>query len=415
MKKVMILGAGKCQINAIRAIKNLGHICLVSDNNADSLGKKIADIKILADTFSFEESYKAALENNIDAVITCGTDQPVLTVSKIAKKMKLPMFISEDTALAVTNKKIMKKMFTKYNIATANYAICSKDFVDKDLDHIKAPYVLKPLDSQGQRGIYKLETIDEIRNHFDSVLSFSRESEIIVESYYKNTEVTVSGWVDNSKCKILTITDRATFSSDSHIGVCISHEYPSIHLEGYRDDFFSITESICKCFDIKEGPIYFQYLVGDDGVLVNEIACRLGGAFEDISIPYITGVDVLQMNIEGALNKSYDKSQLKSYSYKEEKCVSTQLFFCKSGQIESITPQEDLLAYDFVEALDYNYREGDFIPNTENASQRAGYIIITADNEETLRANINKVFGQMKFISKSGENLIIHGKRNNRD
>lgn len=415
MKKVMILGAGKCQVNAINAIKELGHIAIVSDNSETSIGKKLADIKVLADTFSVEESYRAAKDNHADAIITCGTDQPVLTVAKLAKKMNLAMFISEDTALAVTNKKVMKNLFTKHKIPTSSYAICSKDFEDSELDNVAPPYVLKPLDSQGQRGIFKVSTIKEIRDYFESVLSFSREKEIIIESFYKNQEVTVSGWLDNGKCHILTITDRATFSSDKHIGVCISHEYPSIHLNTYRNEFFDITYKICKAFKIKEGPIYFQYLVGDRGVLVNEIACRLGGAFEDITIPYVSSVDVLKMNIEGALDKDYDKSDLRKYSYKEEFCVSTQLFFCDSGRIKKITAKEEILSLDFVLGVDYNFDEGDFIPNTQNASQRAGYVIISGENEEELVSNINIVFDKMQFLNDEGKNIIIRGERNNRD
>lgn len=411
MKKIMMLGAGGCQLNAIKRINELGYISIVSDNLEDSPGKKIASLKVMADTFSFEETYKESLKNNIDGIMTSGTDQPVLIVNKVAKEMNLPMFLGEDVALNVTNKKNMKQIFSINNIPTTNYVICSEDFKDEDLCLLKSPYVIKPVDSQGQKGIFKVKSIKEIRKHFKNVLSFSREKEILIEEYYENLEVTVSGWVDSNNVIILTITDRVTFHSDEHIGVCISHEYPSIHLDKYREDFFNITKKICNVFKINEGPIYFQYLVGNDGVLVNEIACRIGGAFEDETIPLITDVDILKMNIEGTINKKYNKEKLKKYKYSEDTiCISTQLFFCDSGNISYITPKEEILNLDCVMGIGYNYKKNDYIPEIQNASQRAGYVIITGKNEEIIKKNIKLVFSKLEILDKD-KNLVKAGKR----
>ncbi len=411
MKKIMMLGAGSCQINGIKKISELGYISVVSDNKLDSIGKKIADIAVLADTFSYDETYKKATENNIDGILTTGTDQPILTVSKVAKKLNLECFLSEEIAKNVTNKRNMKTIFKSNNIKTVNFKLIKKDFKDEELSQLKGPYVIKPLDSQGQRGIYKLESIEEIRDYFEKVIVFSREDEILVEEYYKNKEITVTGWVDKGKVKILTVTDRVTFEDDNNIGVCISHEYPSIHLKQYREEIFHITKKICIAFKIKEGPIYFQYLVGNKGVLVNEIACRIGGAYEDISVLYLTNVDILKMNIEGSINKNYDKKNLETYEYSEEKCLSTQLFFCKPGYIKYMSKKKDLLKNKNIIDLGFNYKVGDTISEIENASQRAGYIIIKGKNESDIKKNISDIFNEVQILDDNNNNLIIKGKR----
>lgn len=407
MKRILMLGAGPCQINCIKKIKSLGHLAYVADYNLIAPGKEISDVAILADVFSYDAVYKAAQEHKVEGLLTSGTDQPVLMVSQVAEALDLPAFISKETALHVTNKAYMKELFHKNNIPTVSYALIKKDFVDSDLNHIAFPAVIKPVDSQGQRGIYKVKTIDEIRQLFDQVLSFSRSEIILVESYYKNKEVTVSGWVEDSKLHILTITDRVTFSSDEHIGVCLAHEYPSIHLERYRDDFFNITRLICQAFEIKNGPIYFQYLVGDEGVKVNEIACRLGGAYEDVSIPYLTGVDVLAKLIHDSIN---EESMTIDYKYNENQCLSTQLFFCEPGLITYMTPIDEILELPFVISADYNYHLGDEILKTENASARAGHFMVVADDEEGIVRHIEAVYSKMKILS-GDKNLVLKGKR----
>ena len=407
-----MVGAGSCQINGILKMKDMGYETVVADYLKTSKGKALADIAVLADAFKTSEILACAIEQKVQGILTVGTDQPVYVVTQVCEKLNLPTFISLETALWVTDKKHMKNRFKAYDIPTVPFAIISKSFDENELKHITPPYVVKPLDSQGQRGIYKLDSISEIREKFNKVLSYSRQDEILVEAYYKNKELTVSGWVVDGVVKIFTVTDRVTFSPEVHIGVCIAHEYPSIHLDQYEEEIVEITERICEAFNIYEGPIYFQYLVGDRGVMVNEIACRLGGAYEDVTIPLVTGIDVLDLAIEGCHNSGYDRSAVKAYEYKvKPPLFSTQLFFCNAGKISRMTPVKALLAYDFVYQIGYNFKEGDTIAPIENASQRAGYMIITGEDEVSLSRNIQMAYDKLEIRDERGENLVIRGKR----
>ncbi len=407
-----MVGAGSCQINGILKMKDMGYETVVADYLKTSKGKTLADIAVLADAFKTSEILACAIEQKVQGILTVGTDQPVYVVTQVCEKLNLPTFISSETALWVTDKKHMKNRFKAYGIPTVPFAIISKSFDENELKHITPPYVVKPLDSQGQRGIYKLDSISEIREKFEKVLSYSRQDEILVEAYYKNKELTVSGWVAEGVVKIFTVTDRVTFSPEVHIGVCIAHEYPSIHLDRYEKEIVEITERICEAFNIYEGPIYFQYLVGDHGVMVNEIACRLGGAYEDVTIPLVTGIDVLDLAIEGCHNLDYDQSEVKAYEYKvKSPLFSTQLFFCNAGKVAYMTPLESLLACDYVHQAGYNFKVGDTIKPIENASQRAGYMIITGEDELSLSRNIQLAYDKLEIINEQGENLVIRGKR----
>ena len=409
-KTVLMVGAGSCQINGIIALKKKDCTVIVADYAEHSMGKRLADIPVLADAFDPKAIFECASFYNVDGIITVGTDQPLLSVVKASEQLDLPHFISSEIAYKVTNKREMKKIFTQYDIPTVAYAIVRKSFKDNDIRHIKGPYVVKPIDSQGQRGIYLLDTPDDIRAHFDKVLSFSREEEILVEAFYPNEEITVSGWVEGGLCKILTITDRVTFKPEEHIGVCVSHEYPSKHFEKYGERIKEITESICTAFRIESGPIYFQMLVGAEGVLVNEIACRLGGAYEDVTIPWATGVDVLDLNIRGCLGESVSIHQ----GQLGQRFFSTQLFFCEAGQIKKQTPIHKVRALDCVIDAGYNFDIGDIVPLTESASARAGFVIITGETEESLRANIQSVFEMMLWTDVNNRQMIRKGSRNER-
>ena len=405
MKRLLMVGAGSCQINAIKKMKSMGHYVIAADYNIWTEGKALADQQVVADAFDENAIYQCAVENQIDGILTVGTDQPVYVVNAVADRLKLPHFIDVDTAFWVTNKKAMKARFAKFKIPTVPFAVVRHNFSSAALTGLTPPYVIKPIDSQGQRGIFKVDTIDEIRMHFDDVLKYSRSDEILVESYYESTEVTVSGWVTRGKASIFTITDRVTFPSDERIGVCIAHQFPSIHQSVMGEKMVDLTQMICNHFGIDEGPIYFQYLIGDKGILVNEIACRLGGAYEDVTIPYVTGVDVLALNIERCYERS---TTFRGYTYSAKgKPFNTQLFFCKPGEIANLVPVSALKALPFILDAGYNVRIGDVIGNIENASQRAGYFIVTGESEAEIETNIQKAYQVLEIQNPEGKNLVV--------
>ena len=402
-----MVGAGSCQKSAILRIKSLGYEVVAADYNEWTEAKEMADYMVLADAFSPEDIYRCAKEYRVDGVMTSGTDQPVLSVTVTQNRLSLPSFLSDGTALLVTNKKHMKERFKEKGIATANFRIIGRGFSYSELDGMLPPFVIKPLDSQGQRGIFKVHSVEEVRLRFESVLKHSRSSEILVEEFYKNDEITVSGWVDSGRVHILTITDRVTFSPDEHIGVCTSHENPTKHIEKHGAQLKELTKKICKDFGIEEGPLYFQFLIGDEGIKVNEIACRLGGAYEDMTIPYATGIDVLRMNIEGCLDSDYEKSDLKNALEAEgSRPFSTRLFFCGEGKVQYMTPIEELRRLPYILDAGYNIHIGNLLPPIENASQRAGFVIVKGATRQEVEENLRDLRGKMKVLDEDGENLI---------
>lgn len=405
MKRMLMVGAGSCQINAIKKLKATGIYVVAADYNLMTEGKRLADAHEIADAFDEEAIYECAVKHQVDGIMTTGTDQPVLVVARVAERLGLPHFIDSDTALWVTNKKAMKHRFHQFKIPTAPFAVINHQFSPTALMGIKPPYVIKPLDSQGQRGIYKVDTIDEIRQRFDDVLVHSRSHEILVEQYYESTEVTVSGWVRHGKATILTVTDRITFPSEEKIGVCLAHEYPSRHMATYGQKIDDLTGQIVTQFGIEEGPIYFQFLIGDKGIWVNEIACRLGGAYEDVTIPLVTGVDVLALNIEGALG--IPLAVLPKEKHALVGAFNTQLFFCNPGEIANMTPVNELKTLPYVVDAGYNFRIGDTIGAVENASQRVGFFIVTGESHEDLKHHVAQVYSLLRIENREGTNLVM--------
>lgn len=401
----MMLGGSNCQLHGVELAREKGIYTLLIDYTPNPPAKTLASAHIQISTCDVEGCIEAGKAYKITGVMTMGTDQPVYTAACVSQALGLPTLISPEDAFAVTNKKRMKEILTRASIPTAPYRIVPRDMEPKELTGLTPPYVLKPLDSQGQRGVFKLDTACMVQSHLEDTLSFSRCSEALVEEFYESDEVTVSGWVKEGNLHILTATDRLHCTDDVHIGVCCGHRFPTIHMDRYQE-IADISRRTSKAFGLKEGPFYLQLLIGKHGIYVNELAARIGGAFEDVIIPEITGFDILGVAMDCALGREACGAVPEGFRPDESQISAVVLLlFCRPGEIDYITPLTELIKLPGVLDAGYNYRVGERIPVMENATARFGHGVILGD-KENIKERVDAFYRCLSVRTVDGEEMI---------
>jgi len=404
--RLHILGGSASQTAAIRRAAAMGIRTVVSDKNPDAPGLAFADFVSLASTFDSEGVAADARTFESRAFLATGTDQPVLTAARAAAALGLPYFLSPEQAALVTNKREMKRAFAAHGIATSPFRIAGADFTPADIEGLSFPLVIKPLDSQGQRGVFRINSIEEIRTAFPVVLSFSREKEAVIEEYYPSREITVSGWMENGVFRPLTTTDRVTMDNPPHIGVCLAHHYPS-RFADREEEIRALSQKIITAFGLATGPFYGQYLVGDKGLRVNEVACRLGGAYEDEFIPWITGVDILDTMIRRSCGLAYDKTAFGRVDRESvNKAVSLQMFFYSEGELAVQAGMDLALAVPGVTGGKFLLSPGTRIRSKENSTQRAGYFIVCAASPDEADRITRLAAGCLVALDTRGRSLL---------
>lgn len=216
----------------------------------------------------------------------------------------------------------------------------------------------------------------------------------------------MSGWVTEGQLTILTITDRLLYPDPVHIGICIGHRFPSVHMDQY-EEIAAISQRVASGFGLKEGPFYLQLLIGDEGIKVNELACRIGGAFEDVTISWLTGFDIVKAVMDLSFGKTVDFDKWKGFRCDQiNRCVGVQLLFCHPGTISSLTPLKKLRELPFVLDCGYNYQVGQEIPTACNATARFGHCVIAGEPEK-IREFIDTFYETLHVLSPKGENLVF--------
>src|SRR5699024_10499033 len=109
--------------------------------------------------------------NDIDVVYSTGSDLAMPLVNKISELLDLPHFVSSETSLFTTNKDLMRQSLS--DDCEGNIPFQILDNSDEKIK-LSYPFIMKPTDSQGQRGVNIIHNHEEFLSLFDETKNYSR-------------------------------------------------------------------------------------------------------------------------------------------------------------------------------------------------------------------------------------------------
>src|SRR5437763_1128154 len=183
-----IVGAGRHQRRAILQAKSMGLRVAAVDRNADAPGLKEADIAKVVDFSDVEAVLKATARLKLDGVLTVSADRAVPVVAAVAEARGLPG-IGTETAHLMTNKIAMRRRLADAGVPQPRFAaVRTLSETRRAADEVGFPAVLKPADSGGQRGVFRVESLDDVDRHLHEALAASASGEAILEELVEGTE-----------------------------------------------------------------------------------------------------------------------------------------------------------------------------------------------------------------------------------
>jgi biotin carboxylase len=204
----MFLGASVSQVAAIRCARELGIRVVAVDGDRDALGFADADVSEHVDFSDLERVIEVGRRNRIDGVVAISTDRAVPIAAAVATALGLPG-IGIEAATVMTNKAAMRTRLARAAVAQPAFAVLrAGDDLAAALEFVGRPAVLKPIDSGGQRGVFIVETPDQLRESWPITLSYSRSGEAILERYIAGSELNGIAIVCDGQPHLLTLSDR---------------------------------------------------------------------------------------------------------------------------------------------------------------------------------------------------------------
>ena len=381
MKTVLFVGAGRHQRRAILRAKELGLRVVAVDRNPEAPGLAAADAGEAIDFTDVAAVTAVARSHSVDGVLTVSADRAVPVVAAVAEALGLPG-IGTETAHLMTHKIAMRRTLADAGVPQPRFA-GARDMLSARaaLDAVGLPAVLKPADSGGQRGIFYIESRDELDAHVHAALAESPMEEAIVEGFHDGLELNGIVIARDGEAFPLTLSDRLR-PPGAGFGVGWIHVYPASIYADVLAEAERVAVHSVHALGLRDGIAFPQLIVSDDGsVRVVEVAARIpGGQMADL-VRHAVGVDLVEVALRQALGEKIP-DELVLPQFKQPLAIrflTAQPGPLPTGKVLAVGPLDPVLAAPGVVQADTYLQVGETIRPVRLDGDRRGYVIATAD------------------------------------
>ncbi|MGN6429414.1 MAG: ATP-grasp domain-containing protein [Gaiellaceae bacterium] len=378
---VLFVGSGRHQRRAIRRARDLGLRVVGVDRNPDALGLREADVGEVVDFMDVDAVAEVGRRQSVNGVLTVSADRAVPVVAAVAERLGLPG-IGTETAHLMTHKVAMRTRLADAGVPQPRYAaVRSIHDAHAALDTVGLPAVVKPADSGGQRGVFRIETRDDLDAHLHAALAESPTEEAILESYHDGLELNGLVIARGGRVAPLTLSDRLR-PPGIGFGVGWIHVYPSRLFADPLTQAEQVAVSAVHALGLKDGIAFPQLIVGEDErVYLIECAARIpGGQMADLAT-HAVGVDLVEIALRQALGLEVP-DELVTPQFQKPLAIrflTAQPGPLPTGKVASVGPLDKVLAFPGVVQADVFIEKGETIRPVRLDGDRRGYVIAVGD------------------------------------
>jgi len=384
VKTVLFVGAGRHQRRAILQARERGLRVVGVDRNPDAPGLHAADVGEAVDFTDLDAVTEVARRHRVDGALTVSADRAVPVVAAVTERLGLPS-IGTEVALRMTNKLVMRRRLAEAGVPQPPFAgLASADDVDAALAAVPLPAVLKPSDSGGQRGIFRIETRDELVRDLPAALAESRTREAILEGFVEGLELNGIVIARGGEPTPVTLSDRLR-PPGVGFGVGWIHVYPA----RLGADQLALSERVAadavRALGLCDGIAFPQLIASPDGgVAVVEVAARIpGGQMADL-VRHAVGVDLVEVALRQALGEDVP-DELALPRFRQPLAIrffTAQPGPLPTGRVTRIGSLDPVLAAEGVVQVDTYLQLGETIRPVRLDGDRRGYVIAIADTAD---------------------------------
>jgi hypothetical protein len=208
------------------------------------------------------------------------------------------------------------------------------------IEEVGLPAVLKPADGEGQRGVFRVDSLDDVDAHLHVALASSPGGEAVLEEFVAGTELLAV--VANNK--VLTLSDRLT----EPFGVASAHVYPAAMYGMQQDETERLALRAASALGLRDSTAVVELIAADDGRIV-VIGCSS-------SVPPVIAELV-----------------------RHSQPAAARFFALPPGRVTRIGSLDKVLAAPGVVHAELHLQPGEMIYPVRAGADRRGYVVAVAD------------------------------------
>ncbi len=401
----MMVAGGRFQVPMAKKIKEMGHRLICTNLYEDSPAFAYADKSYVVNVLDKEKNLQIAKENHIDAIVSDQSDISMETLAYVAEHLGLPtngLHIAE----LCSDKAKMRAHCKEHGFFVPDFRACKT--VEEALEFFqnRNKIVIKPQNSQASRGVFFIESAEQLREKFPISQSFTHGDRLVVAEEYMDggtsdgREFTVDGIFINGKHHTLAISKKVQYEHNPSIARELIF---SMHDDVYDyDKFIAQNNRLMESTGAQMGMSHNEYKLHNGEFYLVEMSNRGGGnGLSSLIVPIISGVDNHAIYIRQSLGEKVNELAVdedRKHPYAILKFFDHKQFSgMESFVIQSIEGVEEVAAHPNILDVAINHKVGDVMKKAENGTNRPGFFMAFADSMQELEEIENFVNHTIKM------------------
>ncbi len=404
-KKLLILGAYVTEIEIVSEAQKMGVYVIVTDSHEnwdDAPAKKVADEAWNISWSDIEMLSQKCISENVDGIMAGYSERRIHYAQQLSLALGKPFYSNEAKLDVIIDKLLFKQACIDSGVTVPK--------AYKYGDKIEFPVIVKPADNGGSRGITVCHSQQDFETAYQKALDASDNKTVVIEQYIVADEIMVYFTVHNEMAEVSAMCDRYMHHFGTDITqLPIGYFYPSKHLEVFMKYNLNKFRALIKNLGIKNGLIAFQSFVVGNDIIPFDPTYRLDGTMTYHVCENITGSNVLNMLICYSLTGSMgEDATITSIEQPRFKKTAFQLaVLLRKGVIKEIVGLDEIQKIDPVIHIFQNHFEGEEMTKMADFSQILCRIHMVADDVETIRDTVKRIYELLKVHDENGDNMII--------
>jgi phosphoribosylamine-glycine ligase len=404
MKKILVLAGGNDQCALIEELRRYfdGQVEIILADMSDKV-KAIAyaDRFVPVSTMDRCAVLKLAMDEKIDYILTACGDQPLSTMAYISEKMGLPTYLTEQDVRDLTNKRFMKDKMVANGIPTAQHIYIDKAW-DGKMPDFKYPLVVKPVDSNGSKGVKKVFTPEELDSSLQEAFRFSISGDVIIEEFKSGEELSCDFYVENGVAKTLSITASKKIKENDKSFTIIQSYYPA-PVSYSEERVLEIAQKIVDAWGLKDTPLLVQMIVNKDEYNVLEFSARMGGGSKYHLIQVLSGIDIMKVYVQMVMGEKPHVQPSKQWNNAIMSYV-----YCRPGEYVSLKGFDELAERGDIYSF-FTYRTApSTITKSDTSSDRVAGFLVVGDSEDEVLGKLKYANEHIAVLDAAGNDIMRH-------
>ena len=389
-KKLMLLGGIRYLLPVIKAAHEQGYYVITADYLPDNIAHKYSDEYVNVSIVDKEAVLQVARERQIDGIMSFGVDPGVIAASYVQNEMGLPSFGPFESVEILQHKDKFRAFLRDngFNVPWAKGYSCKED-VEKEIESISFPCIVKPTDSAGSKGVTRVDKVGELDNAVEYAFAHSISHRIIIEEFIEK-----EGCSSDSDCfslngdlKVVTFSAQRFDENAAGEYVPAAYSWPSSMNMQQETELASELQRLISLLHMNTSIYNIETRVCKNGKpYIMEVSPRGGGNRLAEMMRYASGVDMITACTRAAVGDPVGEISQKPLNGHWAEVI---LHAEKAGLFDHLEVTDDVKP--FVVETDLWVKQGDKVENFDGANHAIGTLVMRFPNSETLERAMTNI------------------------